>query len=30
MAYPLQDKYINLLTDFGFKLVFGTEPNKNF
>ena len=28
MAYPLQDKYINLLTDFGFKRVFGTEPNK--
>ena len=24
----LQDKYINLLTDFGFKHVFGTEPNK--
>ena len=29
MAYPLQEKYINLLTDFGFKRVFGTEPNKN-
>ena len=29
MAYPLQDKYINLLTDFGFKRVFVTEPNKN-
>jgi predicted transposase/invertase (TIGR01784 family) len=28
MVYPLNDKYINLLTDFGFKLVFGTEPNK--
>ena len=28
MAYPLQDKYINLLTDFGFKRVFGMEPNK--
>lgn len=28
MAYSLQDKYINLLTDFGFKRVFGTEPNK--
>ncbi len=28
MAYPLQDKYINLLTDFGFKRVFGTEPHK--
>lgn len=25
----LQDKYISLLTDFGFKRVFGTEPNKN-
>jgi predicted transposase/invertase (TIGR01784 family) len=25
---PLQDKYISLLTDFGFKRVFGTEPNK--
>ena len=28
MAYPFQEKYINLLTDFGFKRVFGTEPNK--
>jgi len=28
MVYPLQDRYINLLTDFGFKRVFGTEPNK--
>ena len=28
MVYPLQDKYISLLTDFGFKRVFGTEPNK--
>ena len=28
MTSPLKDKYINLLTDFGFKLVFGTEPNK--
>lgn len=28
MVYPLQEKYINLLTDFGFKRVFGTEPNK--
>lgn len=26
MALP--DKYISLLTDFGFKRVFGTEPNK--
>ena len=24
----LQDKYIDLLSDFGFKRVFGTEPNK--
>jgi predicted transposase/invertase (TIGR01784 family) len=24
----LPDKYISLLTDFGFKRVFGTEPNK--
>ncbi|MCX5965867.1 MAG: Rpn family recombination-promoting nuclease/putative transposase, partial [Cyanobacteria bacterium] len=30
MVYPLQDKYISLLTDFGFKRVFGTEPNKAF
>jgi len=29
MAFPLQDKYINLLTDFGFKRVFGTEPQKH-
>ena len=29
MPYPLQEKYINLLTDFGFKRVFGTEQNKN-
>lgn len=28
MPYSLQDKYVNLLTDFGFKRVFGTEPNK--
>ncbi|NET61172.1 MAG: hypothetical protein F6K47_35110, partial [Symploca sp. SIO2E6] len=26
--YPHQDRYINLLTDFGFKRLFGTEPNK--
>ena len=25
----LQDRYISLLTDFGFKRVFGTEPNKD-
>jgi predicted transposase/invertase (TIGR01784 family) len=29
MTLYLQDKYINLLTDFGFKRVFGTEPNKH-
>jgi PD-(D/E)XK nuclease family transposase/Domain of unknown function (DUF4351) len=28
MVYPLQDRYISLLTDFGFKHIFGTEPNK--
>ncbi|NJN22193.1 MAG: Rpn family recombination-promoting nuclease/putative transposase [Leptolyngbya sp. RL_3_1] len=28
MGFPLKEKYINLLTDFGFKRVFGTEPNK--
>jgi len=28
MPYSLKDRYINLLTDFGFKRVFGTEPNK--
>ncbi len=28
MTLYLQDRYINLLTDFGFKRVFGTEPNK--
>ncbi|MGB0524879.1 MAG: Rpn family recombination-promoting nuclease/putative transposase [Flammeovirgaceae bacterium] len=26
----LQDKYINPFTDFGFKKLFGTEPNKEF
>jgi predicted transposase/invertase (TIGR01784 family) len=25
----LQDKYINLFTDFGFKKIFGTEANKD-
>jgi PD-(D/E)XK nuclease family transposase/Domain of unknown function (DUF4351) len=29
MPYYLQERYINLLTDFGFKRVFGTEPNKS-
>ncbi|BAZ10626.1 hypothetical protein NIES4071_24490 [Calothrix sp. NIES-4071] len=28
MVYSLPDRYISLLTDFGFKRVFGTEPNK--
>ena len=28
MVSYLQDKYVDLLTDFGFKRVFGTEPNK--
>ena len=28
MAYSFREKYINLLTDFGFKRVFGSEPNK--
>ncbi|MEY3052209.1 MAG: hypothetical protein RLY31_1994, partial [Bacteroidota bacterium] len=25
----LQDKYINPYTDFGFKKLFGSEPNKD-
>ncbi len=29
MTLYLKDKYINLLTDFGFKRVFGTELNKH-
>jgi predicted transposase/invertase (TIGR01784 family) len=29
MTLYLKDKYINLLTDFGFKRVFGSEPNKH-
>jgi predicted transposase/invertase (TIGR01784 family) len=28
MSFPLKEKYINLLTNFGFKRVFGTEPNQ--
>jgi len=28
MPYSLPDKYISLLTDFGFKRIFGTELNK--
>ncbi|PZO53454.1 MAG: hypothetical protein DCF15_12660 [Phormidesmis priestleyi] len=28
MGYPLQEQYVSLLTDFGFKRVFGSEPNK--
>jgi len=25
-----EDRYISLLTDFGFKRIFGTKPNKDF
>ena len=28
MASYLQEQYVNILTDFGFKRVFGLEPNK--
>lgn len=28
MVFPLQEQYVNILTDFGFKRVFGSEPNK--
>jgi predicted transposase/invertase (TIGR01784 family) len=28
MIYSLKDRYIDPLTDFGFKRIFGTEPNK--
>ncbi|WP_293087761.1 PD-(D/E)XK nuclease family transposase [Moorena sp. SIO3H5] len=28
MVFPWRDKYIHLLTDFGFKRVLGTESNK--
>ena len=28
MNFPLQERYINLLTGFGFERVFGSEPNK--
>ncbi|MEO0771331.1 MAG: Rpn family recombination-promoting nuclease/putative transposase [Cyanobacteria bacterium J06649_4] len=28
MGFYLQEQYVNLLTDFGFKRVFGSEPNK--
>ena len=28
MVYYLKEQYVNLLTDFGFKRVFGSEPNK--
>ena len=28
MSLYLQEQYVNLLTDFGFKRVFGSEPNK--
>ena len=30
MVFYFKDRYINLLTDFGFKRVFGTEANKQF
>ena len=30
MAFRFKERYINLLTDFGFKRVFGTEANKQF
>ena len=26
---PTAEKYINLFTDFGFKKIFGQEPNKD-
>jgi predicted transposase/invertase (TIGR01784 family) len=29
MAFSRPDRYVSLLTDFGFKRVFGTEPNKH-
>ena len=25
----IEDRYISLLTDFGFKRIFGTPPNKD-
>ena len=25
---PIEERYISLLTDFGFKRIFGTPPNK--
>ncbi|NET49875.1 MAG: hypothetical protein F6K09_14400, partial [Merismopedia sp. SIO2A8] len=28
MVFAFKERYINLLTDFGFKRVFGTEANK--
>ncbi|MGK7891962.1 MAG: Rpn family recombination-promoting nuclease/putative transposase [Leptolyngbyaceae cyanobacterium] len=28
MVFPLQERYVNLLTDFGFKRIFGNEPHK--
>ena len=27
--FPLTEKYVNPLTDFGFKKIFGEEPNKD-
>ena len=29
MAFYLEDKFINPLTDFGFKRIFGSEPNQS-
>ncbi|MGB0930186.1 MAG: PD-(D/E)XK nuclease family transposase, partial [Chitinophagales bacterium] len=29
MTHTIPDKYINPLTDFGFKKLFGSEPNKD-
>ncbi|MCU0568858.1 MAG: Rpn family recombination-promoting nuclease/putative transposase [Oculatellaceae cyanobacterium Prado106] len=29
MVFSSPDRYVSLLTDFGFKRVFGTEPNKH-
>ena len=26
---PTKERYINLFTDYGFKKIFGEEPNKN-
>ncbi len=29
MEYQIEERYISLLTDFGFKRIFGTKPNKD-